>query len=186
LSVATRKLPGTSYSVQLHPHPTSKNGKLSLIKGKWPAREKICPSLDAKTVNSILEDIILSEGFELNPRILSRIVRELLDEMNEVSTTPVVVEKSSDLIEIEEHTPPIVTVQPLLEEIITPPASELITSPSITTTTSKTSIEDSNRSEETFEHIQVLKTQIKELHTLIKDMYKKIDALTIIAEKLEN
>jgi hypothetical protein len=106
--------------------------------------------------------------------------------MNEVSTTPVVVEKSSDLIEIEEHTPPIAAVQPLLEEIITPPASELIKSPSITTTTSKTSIEDSNRSEETFEHIKVLKTQIKELHTLIKDMYKKIDALTIIAEKLEN
>jgi len=82
LSVPTRKLPGTSYSVQLHPHPTSKNGKLSLIKGKWPAIEKIVPSLDAKTVNSILEDIILSEGFELNPRILSRIVRELLEEMN--------------------------------------------------------------------------------------------------------
>ena len=186
MSVPTRKLPGTSYSVQLHPHPTSKNGKLSLIKGKWPAIEKICPSLDAKTVNSILEDIILSEGFELNPRILSRIVGELLEELSGVSTTPVVVEKSSDLIEIEEHTPPI-SVQPLVEEIITPPASELTsTSPSITTTTSKTSIKDSNLSEETFEHIQVLKTQIKELHILIKDMYKKIDALTIIAEKLDN
>ncbi|MFX1465725.1 MAG: hypothetical protein ACFFA5_04570 [Promethearchaeota archaeon] len=184
MSLPTKKLPGTSYSVQLQAN-LDKSGKLCLIKGRWPVIEKICPSLDARTVNSILEDIILSEGFELNPRLLSRIVGELLEEMNEVSTTTAVVEKSSDLIEIEEHTPTI-AVQPLFEEIITPPASEVVKSPSITPTTSKTSIEDSNLSEETFEHIQVLKTQIRELHTLIKDMYKKIDALTIIAEKLEN
>ncbi|MHA2053368.1 MAG: hypothetical protein ACW99F_07170 [Candidatus Hodarchaeales archaeon] len=186
MSLPTKKLPGTSYSVQLHRHPTSKNGKISLIKGKWSVAEKICPALDFKTVISTLEDIILSEGFELNPRILSRIVGELLEEMSEVSTTPVRVEESSELIEIEEHTPPTVFVHPSLEETVTPPAKEVITSPSITTTKSETPIEDSNLSEETFEHIQVLKTQIKELHTLLKDIYEKFDALTIIAEKLED
>lgn len=184
MSLPTKKLPGTSYSVQLQKN-LDKSGKLSLVKGKWPVADKICPALDSKTVEMILNDMVEAEGFSPNPRVITRIVGELLEEMGEMSTTPVVVEKSSDLIEIEEHTPP-KAVQPLVEEVITPPANELTTSPSITTTTSKTSVEDSNLSEETFEHIQVLKTQIKELHTLIKDMYKKIDALTIIAEKLEN
>jgi hypothetical protein len=185
VSLPTKKLPGTSYSVQLQAN-LDKSGKLRLIKGKWPVIEKICPSLDARTVNSTLEDIILSEGFELNPRILSRIVGELLEEMSEVSTSPVVVEKSSELIEIEEHTPPTVFVHPSLEEPVIPSAKEAITSPSLTTTTSETPIEGSNLSEETFEHIQVLKMQIKELHTLLKDIYEKFDALTIIAEKLED
>ena len=174
MSLPTKKIPGTSYSVQLQANP-NKTGKLSLIKGKWPVIEKIIPKLDAKTVNSMLEDIILSEGFELNPRILSRIVGELMEEMNAVSTTSPVIERSSELIEIEEQTPP-ETAQPLIEEIASPLATETITSPPVTATTS----------EATLEHIQVLKTQIKELHNLVKDIYKKFDALSIIAEKLED
>jgi hypothetical protein len=174
VSLPSKKIPGTSYSVQLQANP-NKTGKLSLIKGKWPVIEKVLPSLDAKTVNSMLEDIILSEGFELNPRILLRIVGELMEEMNAGSATSPVIERSSELIEIEEHTPPTETVQPLIEESISPSANEAITSPPVTPTTS----------EATLEHIQVLKMQIKELHNLVKDIYKKFDALSIIAEKLE-
>jgi hypothetical protein len=190
LSLVTRKLPGTSYSVQLKPHPTSNNGKISLIKGKWPVAEKICPALDSRTIISILEDIILSEGFELNPRILSRIVGELLEEISETPKAPAVTKKPS-LIEMEEEVPLVTTtVRPSTEVTVPPPVSEAPTpvpptslkSPTPPTPTSPV---ESALPEETFEHLQVLKIQIKELQTLVKTISEKFDALNIIAEKLE-
>jgi hypothetical protein len=193
LSIATRKLPGTSYSVQLKPHPTSNNGKISLIKGKWPVAEKICPALDSRTIISILEDIIEAKGFALNPRILSRIVGELLEEIDDTPQAPAVIKKPS-LIEMEEEVPLVTTtVRPSTEVTVPPPVSEApipvsttpLKSPTPPTPPTPTSPVEFALPEETFEHLQVLKIQIKELQTLVKTISEKFDALNIIAEKLE-
>lgn len=198
LSIATRKLPGTSYSVQLKPHPTSNNGKISLIKGKWPVAEKICPALDSRTVTSILEDIIESEGFTLNPKLIERVVEELLEGTGEPPKKPTVAEKPS-LIEMEEEVPLITTtVRPSIEVTVPPPVSEAPTpvpptplksptppTPTLTIPPTPTSPVESTLPEETFEHLQVLKMQIKELQTLVKTISEKFEALNIIAEKLE-
>ncbi len=180
LSVPTRKLPGSSYAIQLQTN-LDRSGKISLVKGKWPIAEKVCPALDEKTVASILEDMIESEGFSPNPRVIKRIVEELLEEISETPKTPAVTEKPS-LIE-EEEVSPVVTSQTPTEMPVTPPVSDVTTSPSLTSSSS--TIEGATLSEETFEHIQVLKTQIKELNALMKTLSDKFDALNIIAEKLE-
>ncbi|MFX1519915.1 MAG: hypothetical protein ACFFCD_08335 [Promethearchaeota archaeon] len=187
VNIATRKLPGTSYSVELKPHPTSNNGKISLIKGKWPVGEKICPALDSRTIISILEDIIEAEGFALNPRILSRVVGELLEEISEAPKTPAVTKEPS-LFEMEEEVPLVTTtVQPSAELTITPPVNEAPApvQPTPLTPPTPTSPIGSTLPEETSEHLQVLKTQIKELQTLVKTISEKFDALNIIVEKLE-
>lgn len=183
LSLPTRKLPGSSYAIQLQAN-LDKSGKLSLIKGKWPVAVKVCPALDSKTVEMILNDMIESEGFSPNPRVITRIVEELIEEIGEAHKMPAVTEKPS-LIEVEEDISSVVPVQPSAEVTVTPPVSEVTTSQPPTPPTPPTTIEDSTLSEETFEHIQVLKTQIKELHGLVKTISDKFDALTIIAEKLE-